>query len=60
VGVYAAKAGRDNLVSDYRMARRFAINRERSKIMKTKTNVKAGIAIRKTTDASSPNFFYKG
>jgi len=35
-GVYAAKARRVNL------ARRLAINRERSKTMKTKTNLKAG------------------
>jgi hypothetical protein len=41
-GVYAAKARRVNLVSDYRMARRLAINRERSKVMKTKTNLKTG------------------
>ena len=41
-GVYAANARRENLASDYRMARRLAVNRERSRVMKTKTNLKAG------------------
>ena len=40
-GVYAANARRENLASDYRMARRLAVNRG-SRVMKTKTNLKAG------------------